>query len=48
MNDLNNWFEKNGLNSAYMNADYDLNGDVNVQDQIIWLLNNGVFSDVPR
>jgi uncharacterized repeat protein (TIGR01451 family) len=46
--DMDMWFESNGLNSAYMNADFDMNGDVNVNDQIMWLLNNGVFSDVPR
>ena len=46
--DMDLWFESNGLNSAYMNADFDMNGDVNVNDQIMWLLNNGVFSDVPR
>ena len=46
--DMDMWFRSNGLNSAYMNADFDMNGDVNVNDQIMWLLNNGVFSDVPR
>ncbi len=46
--DMDLWNQSNGLNSAYMNADYDMNGDVNVNDQIMWLLNNGIFSDVPR
>ena len=46
--DLDEWYSKNGLNSAYLNTDFDMNGDVNVRDQIIWLLNNGVFSAVPK
>ena len=46
--DIDEWYQKNGFNSAYMNADFDMNGDVNVNDQIIWLYNNGIFSDVPR
>lgn len=47
-NDISLWARDNGKNSGYYFQDYDLNGDVNVHDKAIWLLNNGVFTDVDR
>lgn len=46
--DLNRWISDDGLNSSYFLRDFDLNGDVNVQDKGLLLRNNGIFSDVPR
>lgn len=45
--DKNKWLSQNGNHSSYYLEDFDLNGDVNVQDKNLWLQNNGVFSDVP-
>ena len=47
-NDLRQWIIEDGLNSSYFFSDFDLNGDVNVQDKGKFLRNNGLFSDVPR
>ena len=47
-NDSDLWRTQNGSNSSYYLNDFELNGDANVQDKNLWLLNNGVFSDVPR
>ena len=44
--DMSKWLEDDGRNSSYYLRDYDLNGDVNVQDKGLFLRNNGVFSDV--
>ena len=44
--DLNVWLMNDGNNSSYYLRDYDLNGDVNVQDKALFLRNNGIFSDV--
>ncbi len=44
--DYSFWSQKSGLNSSYYIADYDLNGDVNVNDQRLALVNNGVLTDV--
>lgn len=46
--DFNLWLLENGANSQYLIQDYDLNGDVNVKDRIIWESNNGLFSSVPN
>ncbi len=45
-NDIAFWNADNGKHSGYYFQDYDLNGDVNVQDKTLWLINNGIFSDV--
>ena len=45
--DLKAWIIDDGLNSSYFLRDYDMNGDVNVQDKGLMLKNNGLFSDVP-
>ena len=47
-NDLRVWLIDDGLNSSYFLTDFDLNGDVNVQDKGLFLENNGVFSEVDR
>ncbi len=47
-NDVSLWARDNGKHSGYYFQDYDLSGDVNVHDKAIWLLNNGVFTDVDR
>jgi hypothetical protein len=45
-NDISLWARDNGRHSGYYSQDYNLNGDVNVQDKAIWLENNGIFTDV--
>ncbi|MEM6319093.1 MAG: Ig-like domain-containing protein [Bacteroidota bacterium] len=45
--DKNAWLIEIGDHSSYYLNDYDLNGDVNVQDKIPWSRNDGIFSDVP-
>ena len=47
-NDLQQWIIDDGLNSSYYLRDFDLSGDVNVQDKGLLLENNGLFSDVRR
>jgi len=44
--DIGVWLKDDGFNSSYFLSDFDLNGDVNVQDKGLFLTNNGVFSDV--
>jgi hypothetical protein len=46
VNDLSRWSNEEGDNSGYYFTDFDLNGDVNVQDKGLVLRNFGVFSDV--
>ncbi len=46
VNDLSKWSSEEGENSGYYFTDFDLNGDVNVQDKGVILRNFGVFSDV--
>ena len=46
VNDLSKWSQEEGDNSGYYFNDFDLNGDVNVQDKSIVLRNFGVFTDV--
>ena len=50
-NDINTfdhgiWVSQHGMHSSYYLGDYDLNGDVNVNDEPLFINNNGVFSDV--
>lgn len=44
--DFNVWSRQNGRHSGYYNQDFDLNGDVNVVDKVLWLKNIGIFTDV--
>ena len=46
-NDLSQWLIENGLTSSYFHRDFNLSGDVNVMDKALFLINNGLFSDVP-
>ena len=46
--DLRTWLIDDGLNSSYYLRDFDLNGDINVQDKGLMLRNNGLFSDVRK
>jgi len=46
-NDLTKWLMDNGLTSSYFLRDFNLSGDVNVADKGLFLINNGLFSDVP-
>ena len=46
-NDLTKWLIDNGLTSSYFLRDLNLSGDVNVADKALFLINNGIFSDVP-
>ena len=39
---------ENGNFNTYMPSDFNLDGDVNGRDKILWSNNNGVFSVVPR
>lgn len=48
VNDLSEWLKENGKHSSYYKMDFDLNGDVNVQDKGIYLRNIGIFTDVPK
>ncbi len=48
VNDVSEWLKENGLHSSYYFMDFDLNGDVNVQDKTYYLNNIGVFTDVPK
>ena len=45
--DLAEWQYVNGQHSGYFQEDFDMNGDVNVHDRILWQKNNGKFSSVP-
>ena len=42
------WRDQNSAVSSHNLGDFNLNGDVNFNDRIIWELNNGKFSSVPR
>ena len=44
--DLTVWLDLNGANSSYFIEDYDLNGDINIKDRILWEANNGIFSTI--
>ena len=46
--DFNSWLQENGSNSSYFLEDYDLNGDINIKDRILWEKNNGLFSSMPN
>jgi len=38
----------NGLFDIYSQSDFNLDGDVNANEKILWSFNNGIFSEVPR
>ena len=44
--DLSQWILYNGANSSYFFEDYDMNGDVNIKDRILWEKNNGLFTTI--
>jgi len=44
--DMGIWLLEDGKNSSYYFRDYDLSGDVNVQDKGLLLRNSGIFTDV--
>ncbi len=46
--DIIQWNQDNGLFDTYNQSDFNLNGDVNASDKILWSYNNGIFSAVPR
>ena len=46
--DFTNWQNANGNHSGYYPQDFDLNGDVNVQDKNLWLQNKNNSSNVPN
>lgn len=48
VNDCGFWDLLNGIFGHYEPGDYNLNGDVNVNDRILWETNNGRFTSVPR
>jgi len=42
------WGAQNSNVSLYMIGDFNLNGDINFNDRVLWEQNNGQFSSVPR
>jgi|GEM_PF-2476781 len=42
------WLNDNGTFSGYFSADYNMSGEVTGADRILWRLNNGFSSRVPR
>jgi len=42
------WILDNGVFDQYLNTDFDLNGDVNGADKLLWFENNGISSRVPK
>ncbi len=42
------WETVNGLFGVYNPGDYDLNGDVNGADRIVFNYNNGIFTTIPK
>ncbi len=42
------WQAENGNFDIYESVDFNLDGDVNAMDKVLWTLNNGVFSAVPK
>ncbi len=46
--DKNKWQEENGTFDFYIESDYNFDGEVNGGDKVLWMLNNGVSSRVPR
>lgn len=42
------WMQQNGIFGLYRFGDYIMNGDVNINDQILWGINNGKITSVPR
>jgi len=42
------WGAQNSNVSLYLIGDFNLNGDINFNDRVLWEQNNGQFSSVPR
>ncbi len=42
------WQGLNGSFDIYEAVDFDMDGDVNAMDKLLWSINNGIFSAVPR
>ncbi|HKK73581.1 MAG TPA: hypothetical protein VJ953_00805, partial [Saprospiraceae bacterium] len=42
------WADENGVRELYLIQDYDLNGDVNLEDRRLWEQNNSKTTSVPR
>ncbi len=42
------WENENGVFARYRSEDYNLNGDINQNDRMIWQFNTSRFSSVPR
>ncbi|WP_169704589.1 ELWxxDGT repeat protein [Runella slithyformis] len=45
-NDITIWKQQNGQFGRYAAADANLDGEVNALDQILWIVNNGLFTGV--
>ena len=48
VDDRSLWQSENGIIGRYKNGDYNLNGDTNVNDRIVWEKNVGGFTSVIR
>lgn len=46
--DKSAWATDNGNFKLYLPTDFNVDGDVNGADQLLWYINNGVFSAVPK
>ena len=46
--DKTSWLAENGVFGQYLYNDFNLNGDTNGGDKIIWTRNNGIASGVPK
>jgi len=42
------WIQENGSFDLYLPSDYDLNGDVNEKDKLIWSHRNGISNRIPK
>ncbi len=46
--DIIEWLVQNGNFGIYSNSDFNMDGDINADDRILFTLNNGIFSSVPK
>ncbi len=46
--DITYWSPINGSFNIYHPADYNMDNDVSANDRLLWSLNNGVFSGIPK
>lgn len=42
------WFVENGNFGLYSASDFNMDGDINADDRILFSMNNGIFSSVPK